>query len=102
MTTNDQARAVLSARDIAKSYGATTALSSADFELLAGEVHALVGANGAGKSTLVRILSGAEQPDSGSTHYGDREVLPDSPAAAHELGVRTIFQDPGVVPTLDA
>lgn len=102
MSNTTPRRTVLSARDISKSYGPTLALSHADFDLYAGEVHALVGANGAGKSTLVRILSGSERPDAGSTRYGDREVLPESPAAAHELGVRTIFQDPGVVPTLDA
>ena len=47
-----------SAHTIRKRFGATTALDGVDFEVLAGEIHALVGENGAGKSTLVRILGG--------------------------------------------
>ena len=46
------------AHTIRKRFGATTALDGVDFEVLAGEIHALVGENGAGKSTLVRILGG--------------------------------------------
>ena len=56
---------LLALRGIAKRFGATIALSGADFDLNAGEVHALVGANGAGKSTLARIISGHVQPDQG-------------------------------------
>lgn len=64
---------VLSARAVAKAYGATVALSRGDFELRAGEVHALVGANGAGKSTMVRILSGLERADNGEVRFGADE-----------------------------
>ena len=54
-----------SARGIVKQFGATRALDGVDFDVLPGEVHALVGENGAGKSTLVRILGGVHQPDRG-------------------------------------
>src|ERR1041384_5888925 len=54
-----------SARGIAKSFGATRALDRVDFDVMPGELHALVGENGAGKSTLVRILGGVHRPDAG-------------------------------------
>ena len=54
-----------SARGIAKQFGATRALDGVDFDVMPGEIHALVGENGAGKSTLVRILGGVHRPDAG-------------------------------------
>ena len=47
-------------------YGATTALDAVDLDVAAGEIHAVVGENGAGKSTLVRVIAGAQRPDSGA------------------------------------
>ncbi|MCA0343659.1 MAG: ATP-binding cassette domain-containing protein, partial [Proteobacteria bacterium] len=61
----DGAPVVLAARRIAKSFNGVQVLFSVNFELRAGEIHALMGENGAGKSTLVKILSGFEQPTSG-------------------------------------
>ena len=57
---------VLAASDISKAFPGVQALKHVNFDLMAGEVHALVGENGAGKSTLVKILSGGHQPDSGA------------------------------------
>ena len=56
----------VSANGLAKQFGATRALDGVDFDVLPGEVHALVGENGAGKSTLVRILGGVHRPDHGA------------------------------------
>ena len=57
---------LIEAFGIEKAFAGVHALRGASFELLPGEVHALVGENGAGKSTLIRIFAGAETPDSGT------------------------------------
>lgn len=53
----------LQMKGIVKQFSGVPALRSVDFEVKAGEVHALLGANGAGKSTLMKILTGAYQSD---------------------------------------
>ena len=57
---------VLTMKGITKAFGGVQALKGVDFDLRAGEVHALVGQNGAGKSTLIKILAGALTPDAGT------------------------------------
>jgi ABC-type sugar transport system ATPase subunit len=89
----------LEARGIHKSYGATRALRSVDLTVRPHEVHALLGANGAGKSTLVKILVGAETPDSG-TLMADGEQL-HGPAAAGRHGVALVSQELSQFPDLD-
>jgi rhamnose transport system ATP-binding protein len=70
------------------------------FDLVPGEIHALVGENGAGKSTLIRIIAGAERPDSGTLTIGDRTVHALTPVVARALGVATIYQQPSLFPHL--
>ncbi|MES5823223.1 sugar ABC transporter ATP-binding protein [Streptomyces sp. RG80] len=62
---------VAEATGISKRFGATVALRDARISIAAGESHALVGRNGAGKSTLVSILTGLQQPDTGSLRFSD-------------------------------
>jgi ABC-type sugar transport system ATPase subunit len=79
---------------LAKAFGPTKALRDCSFDLLAGEVHALVGENGSGKSTLVKILSGVHAPDRGELElYGVRENFPGRPSAAQRAGIVTVFQE---------
>ncbi|MFL5242878.1 MAG: sugar ABC transporter ATP-binding protein [Gemmataceae bacterium] len=85
---------------IAKRFGSTQALSGVDLDLNPGEVHALVGENGAGKSTLMKILSGAEKPDSGSMNLDGQLYAPRSPQEARRRGVAMIYQELTLAPHL--
>jgi len=84
---------VLSLRGITKTFGAVAALTDIDLDVAAGQVVALVGDNGAGKSTLVKVLSGVFTPDSGTITFEGKDVSIASPAAAHDLGIATVYQD---------
>lgn len=84
---------ILSANRISKSFGDIPVLFSVDFDIRPGEVHAIIGENGAGKSTLIKILSGFEQPTSGSISYdGQTTVLPPN-GAAEAMGIVLIHQE---------
>jgi general nucleoside transport system ATP-binding protein len=85
---------------ITKTFPGVVANNGIDLEVRAGEVHALLGENGAGKSTLINILSGMYHPDAGEIRFEGRSVAIDSPGAAIELGVGTVYQHLTLVPTL--
>ncbi len=87
-------------RGIAKAFGDCVANESADLEVDAGEVHALVGENGAGKSTLMRLLAGLGRPDAGTIRVLGRDVTGWSTAQAIEAGVGMVHQHFMLVPTL--
>ncbi len=90
----------LRAIGISKRFPGVQALDSVDFELRAGEVHALVGENGAGKSTFVKILTGALRRDSGRIEVFGREVAINTPHDAVRAGIAAIYQEPSLVPYL--
>lgn len=85
---------------IRKEYGHTAALQGVDFEVMPGEVHAIVGENGAGKSTLMKILSGAEEPDAGTMTLDGQPFAPTDPHAARRSGVVMVYQELAVCPDL--
>jgi rhamnose transport system ATP-binding protein len=85
---------------ISKTFAGVRALRSANFELAAGEVHALVGENGAGKSTLIKIITGAETPDSGLVEVEGRAVSDFQPKLSKSLGIAVIYQQPALFPDL--
>jgi putative ABC transport system ATP-binding protein len=68
------AGSLLTAQDLRKAYGPTTALDGAEFSIHPGEVVAVMGPSGSGKSTLLHCLAGIVMPDSGSITYDGREV----------------------------
>ncbi len=88
------------ALEIVKSFTSVRALRSANLELHAGTIHALVGANGAGKSTLVKIMTGALAADSGELRMNGEKVSFHSPIAAWRKGIATIYQEFSLVPSL--
>jgi rhamnose transport system ATP-binding protein len=91
---------LLQLTDTTKAFGGVHALRGVTFDLLAGEVHALVGENGAGKSTLIKILTGAVQSDSGTLQIAGEEISEHSPAKAAALGIAVIYQQPALFPDL--
>ena len=91
---------VLYARGLNKRYGKVTALDNCDFDLMPGEILAVIGDNGAGKSSLIKVLSGAIQPDSGEVFLEGREVSFPSPIAARQAGVETVYQTLAMSPAL--
>jgi ribose transport system ATP-binding protein len=93
---------LVSMAGVDKSFPGVHALKGARFELLSGEVHALMGENGAGKSTLMKILAGIYQRDRGAILVdGNPAALP-SPRAAQELGIGIIHQELSLMPHLTA
>ena len=93
---------LLQLKGIVKAFAGVQALKGVDFDLRAGEVHALMGENGAGKSTLMKILFGVQSPDSGTIEIdGHGEVAIDNPRHALALGVGLVSQEPSLVPQLD-
>lgn len=85
---------------ISKAFGGVQALTSVDFDVAAGEVHALVGENGAGKSTLIKILSGVHEPDEGGLSIDGEAVRIRDPRHAQSLGIATIYQENSLYPDL--
>jgi simple sugar transport system ATP-binding protein len=91
---------LLHADRLTKHYGNVVALSDVSAVVNAGEVTCILGDNGAGKSTFIKILSGAQRPDSGRVLVDGKEVSFDSPRDARALGIATVYQDLAMVPLM--
>lgn len=83
---------VLEARGITKRFPGVVANDHIDFEMKAGEIHAVLGENGAGKTTLMNILFGLLQPDEGEIYIGGKRVKFRSPLDAIDLGIGMVHQ----------
>ncbi len=91
---------VLQARGLVKRYGRVTALDHADFDLLPGEILAVIGDNGAGKTTLIKALAGAVTPDLGEIRLNGAIVHFRSPIEARAAGIETVYQNLALSPAL--
>ena len=95
-----RAEPVLQARALNKRYGRVVALDNADFDLMGGEILAVIGDNGAGKSTLIKALTGAVLPDTGEIRLNGEPVSFRSPIEARNLGIETVYQNLALSPAL--
>jgi ribose transport system ATP-binding protein len=84
---------LLEMKNIVKEFPGVKPLDGVNFDLLPGEVHALLGENGAGKSTLLKILSGVHQKTSGEIYLEGKNVLIKSPRQAQTLGISMVHQE---------
>jgi ABC-type sugar transport system ATPase subunit len=91
---------LLSLRGVTKRYGGVVALAGVDFDLRAGEIHALLGENGAGKSTLIKVLGGVVRADSGTIAVDGQPAEVRDAAEADRLGIRLIHQELSLAPNL--
>lgn len=91
---------ILKANNLVKKYGRVTALDHCDFELMPGEILAVIGDNGAGKSTLIKAVSGAVQPDDGEIFLEGERVSFASPLQARDRGIETVYQTLAMSPAL--
>ncbi|KPQ12905.1 MAG: ABC-type ribose uptake system ATPase component RbsA [Rhodobacteraceae bacterium HLUCCA09] len=86
-------RPALRLENIVKTFPGVRALDGVSFEVLPGEVHALMGENGAGKSTLMKVLGGIHQPNEGRILVGEEPAVMANPLEAKAKGIVFIHQE---------
>ncbi|KKC32203.1 ATP-binding cassette domain-containing protein [Devosia psychrophila] len=91
---------ILSASGLVKRYGKVVALDNADFELMPGEILAVIGDNGAGKTSLIKALCGAMIPDAGVIKLDGSPISFRSPMDARLAGIETVYQNLALSPAL--
>ena len=89
---------LLEMKNICKSFPGVNALQNVDFQLKAGEIHALLGENGAGKSTLIKVLGGIYHPESGEIFIDGNQVTITDVKSARDNGISIIHQELVLVP----
>ena len=93
MEEREEGMIVLDMQSVSKQFPGTLAVDMVDFQVRAGEVHALMGENGAGKSTLVKMLAGSFDDYTGDILIDGEIVKLHSPMTAKEAGVAMIYQE---------
>jgi ribose transport system ATP-binding protein len=91
---------ILRLEGLSKHFPGVKALDNISFDLIEGEIHALIGENGAGKSTLIKVLTGAYQKTDGKIFYRGTEVKNLSPTKSKNLGISAIYQELTLFPEL--
>jgi D-xylose transport system ATP-binding protein len=98
---NGTTDALLSLRQVNKSFGAVHVLRGVDFDVFPGQVTALVGDNGAGKSTLIKSIVGIHPFDDGQVFFEGQQVHIHGPKEANALGIEVVYQDLALCDNLD-
>jgi len=89
---------ILQTHGIGKKFSGVRVLNNINFDLKAGEIHALAGENGAGKSTFIKILSGLYSPNGGEVVLQDKSVRFENVGMSEKAGIRTVHQEINLVP----
>ncbi|MGH1443259.1 MAG: ATP-binding cassette domain-containing protein, partial [Exiguobacterium profundum] len=87
-------------KGIHKSFGPVSVLKGVDFELLPGEIHALMGENGAGKSTLMKVMTGLHAQDEGEILIDGAKRQFKHPKEAEQEGIAFIHQELNILPEM--
>ncbi len=85
---------MLTVKNLTKTFGGFTAVSSVNFSVEKGEILGLIGPNGSGKSTIFNMLSGVHFPNNGSINFENKELSGLQPQLICELGIGRTFQIP--------
>jgi ribose transport system ATP-binding protein len=88
------------ARGVSKAFAGVKALSGVSFDVVGGEIHALLGENGAGKSTLIKVIAGVYHADAGDVRFRGERFAPRDPDESSRKGVGVVFQELPLVPDL--
>ncbi len=98
---DEKRKPILSIRGGSKRFGGIQALEDIHLDIYGNEILALLGDNGAGKSTLIKALSGAHTLDVGEIYFEGTQVNISKPEDAHNLGIKTVYQDLALFGILD-
>jgi ABC-type sugar transport system ATPase subunit len=91
---------LLEIKNVTMEFKGNPALKDVDFDVMPGEVHALIGENGAGKSTLVKIIAGIYKPTKGEVLLDGKPVNFKTPLDGLKHGISTVYQETSVVPAM--
>ncbi len=83
----------LEMKSVSKQFVGTLAVDHVDFNVRAGEVHALIGENGAGKSTLMKMIAGSFNDYSGAIYIDGKSIFLNTPAQSKKNGIEMIYQE---------
>ena len=91
---------LLTVSEVSKAFAGVQALRGVSFDLVRGEVHALLGENGAGKSTLIKVMAGVHRADAGEVKFQGQNFAPRNPDDSSRRGVGVVFQELPLIPDM--